>query len=30
MSTIIVLILSIKFEKLTRKNIGFEPVDEKY
>ena len=30
MSTIIVLIVSIKFEELTRKNIGFETVDDEY
>ena len=31
MSTIIVLIVSIKFEGLTRKkNIGFETVDDEY
>ena len=30
MSTIIVLIVSIKFEELTQKNIGFEPVDDEY
>ena len=29
MSTI-VLIVSIKFEELTRKNIGFETVDDEY
>ena len=30
MSTIIVLIVFIKFEDLTRKNIGFETVDDGY
>ena len=30
MSSIIVLIVSIKFEELTRKDIGFETVDEEY
>ena len=31
MSTIIVLIVSIKFEELTRKKyIGFETVDDQY
>ena len=30
MSTTIVLILSIKFEGLTRKNTGFETVDDEY
>ena len=30
MSTIIVLIVSIKFEMLTRKIIGFETVDDEY
>ena len=30
MSTIIVLIVSIEFEELTRKNIGFETVDDEY
>ena len=31
MSTLIVLIVSIKFEELTRKkNIGFETVDGEY
>ena len=30
MSTIIVLIVYIKFEELTRKNIGFEIVDDEY
>ena len=30
MSTIIVLIVSIKFEELTRNNIGFETVDDEY
>ena len=31
MSTVIVLIVSIKFEELTRKkNIGFGTVDEEY
>ena len=29
-STMIVLIVSIKFEELTRKNIGSETVDEEY
>ena len=30
MSTIIVLIVSIKFEELTRKKNSFETVDDKY
>ena len=30
MSAIIVLVVSIKFEELTRKNIGFETVDDEY
>ena len=30
MSTIIVLIVSFKFEELTRKNIGFETIDDEY
>ena len=31
MITIIVLIVSIKFEELTReKNIGFETIDDEY
>ena len=30
MSTIIVLVVSIKFEELTSKNIGFEIVDDEY
>ena len=30
MSTIIVLIVSIKFEELTRKDIGLERVDGDY
>ena len=30
MNTIIVLLVSIKFEDLTRKNIGFETIDDEY
>ena len=30
MITIIVLIVSIKFEEMTRKNIGFETVNDEY
>ena len=30
MSTIIGLIVSIKFEELPEKNIGFEKVDDEY
>ena len=30
MSTIIVFIVSIKFEELTRKNVDFETIDDEY